>query len=170
VGRIVAPYLSGATILPTGQVALALNPVALVRGALERTGAAFTPTPPEQARKRRLVVADDSITTRCLEKSILEGAGFEVIAAPDGAEALRALEEGGVDLLVADVDMPRLDGIGLTEAIRSSPRLRKLPVVLVTSLSSDRDRARGLEAGADAYLIKSAFDQRVLLETISRLL
>jgi two-component system chemotaxis sensor kinase CheA len=80
------------------------------------------------------------------------------------------LQERGADVLVTDVEMPRMDGIALTETVRGSPRFRDLPVVLVTSHESDADKARGLRAGADAYLVKSAFDQRTLLETIAQLL
>ena len=121
-------------------------------------------------RRRRLLVVEDSLTTRTLERSILEAAGYEVMVAADGAEGWRLLQESPPDLVVADVEMPRLDGFGLTEAIRGSKRFHDLPVVLVTALASERDQARGLEAGASAYLVKSAFDQRNLLETIAQLL
>src|SRR5262249_40148528 len=123
-----------------------------------------------QAAKKRLLVVDDSVTTRALEKAILEAAGYEVLTAPDGQAAWELLQERGADLLVSDVEMPRLDGVALTEAVRGSPRFRALPVVLVTGRASEQDRARGLQAGADAYLVKSAFDQRALLETVARLL
>jgi two-component system chemotaxis sensor kinase CheA len=115
-------------------------------------------------------VVDDSVTTRSLERSILEAAGYEVTVAIDGAEAWRTLQEQGSDLVVADIEMPRMDGFALAEAIRGSTRFRDLPVVLVTARESDQDRARGLEVGADAYLPKSTFDQTVLLQTIAQLL
>src|SRR6185437_93498 len=102
---------------------------------------------------------DDSVTTRTLEKTILEAAGYEVLAAADGAAAWQLLQERGADLLVSDVEMPHLDGFALTEAVRGSPRFRGLPVVLVTARETEQDRARGLAAGASAYLTKSAFDQ-----------
>ncbi|MGH7821770.1 MAG: response regulator, partial [Candidatus Binatia bacterium] len=141
---------------------------ALGRAPGRAIAAAFEDKAPE-ARKRLLLV-DDSVTTRSLEKSILEAAGYEVVVAADGAEAWRLIQEKGVDLVVADVEMPRMDGFALTEAIRASKRVGDLPVVLVTALESDKDKARGLEVGADAYLLKSAFDQRQLLETIAQLL
>jgi two-component system chemotaxis sensor kinase CheA len=92
-----------------------------------------------------------------------------VEVAVDGAEALDKLRAGRFDLVVSDVEMPRLDGIGLTEAIRRDPALAQLPVVLVTSLASAADRERGAEAGANAYIVKSSFDQGDLLGAIAEL-
>jgi len=93
-----------------------------------------------------------------------------VLAAVDGAQAWELLQSAGADLVVADVEMPRMDGFALCEAIRASPHFRELPVVLVTALESESDRRRGLDAGADAYLPKSSFDQQLLLDAVSRLL
>lgn len=163
----------GATMLPTGHIALILNAAELIESALGRPpGRALAVAFEEKApvKKRRLLVVDDSVTTRSLEKSILEAAGYEVLAAADGAEAWQILQNAGVDLVVADVEMPRLDGFALTEAIRGSKRFRDLPVVLVTALETGKDKARGLEAGADAYLPKSTFDQTALLGAIKQLL
>jgi two-component system chemotaxis sensor kinase CheA len=166
-------HFAGATILPSGRVALILNTADVVHTALGRAprralAAALADSRPEA--KRRLLVVDDSVTTRSLERSILEGAGYEVMVAVDGSEAWRLLQDAGADLVVADVEMPRMDGFALCEAIRGSKRFRELPVVLVTALESDADKKRGLDVGADAYLPKSAFDQRQLLETIAQLL
>jgi two-component system chemotaxis sensor kinase CheA len=166
-------YVSGGTILPDGRVALILNTPDLIRHALNLPAAAGLPatvaTAPRSARKR-LLVADDSVTVRTLQKNILESAGYDVMAAVDGMEAWHLLSEKGADLVVSDVEMPRMDGFSLTEAIRDSRRFRDLPVILVTALESDADRTRGLAAGADAYCLKSAFDQKDLLATIARLL
>jgi two-component system chemotaxis sensor kinase CheA len=166
-------HFAGATILPSGRVALILNTADLLSSALgrapsHRLRAALESKAAES--KRRLLLADDSVTTRGLEKSILEAAGYEVTAVADGREAWRLLQERGADLVVADVEMPHMDGFALCEAVRQSPRFRQLPIVLVTALESDADKARGLEAGADAYLPKSTFDQRQLLATIAQLL
>jgi len=164
------PHVSGATILPSGRIALVLNAANLVRSALARApvrvAQAGAPAPP----RKRILVADDSLTTRTLEKTILESAGYEVLVAADGQAAWQLLQERGADLLVSDVEMPRMDGFALAEAVRGSRRFRELPVVLVTALESDQDRARGIAVGADAYLAKSAFDQKNLLETIAQLL
>lgn len=165
--------VAGTTLLPDGRLALILNAAELLEAVRDHS-AAFRSLPKAPAagtkRKRRLLVVDDSVTTRALQKSILESAGFEVIAASDGEEAWRLLRGELPDLVISDIEMPRMDGFELTETIRRSPRHRKLPVVLLTALSRDSDKARGLEAGADAYLIKSAFDQSTLLQTIAQLL
>ncbi|BDG06087.1 hybrid sensor histidine kinase/response regulator [Anaeromyxobacter oryzae] len=166
-----APHLAGAAILPDGAVSLILHVPEVVATALGRSG----PTALHRAldaprRRRRVLLVDDSPTTRTLERSILEGAGYLVATAADGDEAWAILEREGADALVADVEMPRLDGFALTEAVRASPRLAGLPVVLVTARETEADRARGLASGASAYLVKSTFDQRSLLETLEQLL
>jgi two-component system chemotaxis sensor kinase CheA len=166
-------HVAGATILPSGRIALILNAAELAQTALGRSPGHALKSALTDARttaRRRLLVVDDSITTRSLEKSILEAAGYEVVVAVDGTDAWRLLQETGADLVVADVEMPRMNGFALCEAIRRSTRFRELPVVLVTALESDKDKARGLDVGADAYLPKSTFDQRQLLDTISHLL
>ncbi len=157
---------SGAVQLGDGSLVLLLNPLHLmqpVRGAPLATPAA----PP---RARRLLVADDSFTTRELIRSILQSAGYEVVVAVDGADALDALRSGPIDLVVSDVEMPRLNGFELVTRIRAEHRLHNLPVVLVTSLASEEHRRRGLEVGAQAYIVKSQFDQQSLLDVVRRLL
>ena len=120
-------------------------------------------------RRRRVLLAEDSITTRTQEKRILEGAGFEVVTAVDGMDALDKLVAGEFDAVVSDIEMPNLGGLELAARIRQNPRHQELPVILVTSLASDDDRRRGIEVGANAYITKGAFDQGVLLETLRRL-
>jgi two-component system chemotaxis sensor kinase CheA len=164
-------HVAGATILASGRIALVLNAANLVRTALSRAPALAPAQDQATAKpKKRVLVVDDSVTTRTLEKSILEAAGYEVTVAPDGTAAWVLLQERGTDLLVSDVDMPRMDGFALTEAVRGSKRFRDLPVVLVSARETEQDRARGIAVGADAYLGKSAFDQKYLLETIAQLL
>lgn len=120
--------------------------------------------------------------TRVQEKRLLESAGYRVTIAVDGLEALerlrappaqvgtaRARQADRFDAVITDVNMPRMDGLRLTEQIRADPRLRALPVVLVTSLASESDQRRGLEAGANAYITKGGFDNRLLLSTLERL-
>ena len=169
------PLLSGAALLEDGRAALVLDTAAV----LEAAGAAATSgdeslgrsaAASDGRRKWRVLVVEDSITTRTLEQSILEAAGYEVATAVDGLDGLRSLQERPCDLVVADVDMPRMDGLALCRAVRASPQLKRLPFVLVTARESAEDRARGLEAGADAYLGKSSFDQQSLLETVRQLI
>jgi len=100
----------------------------------------------------------------------LQAAGYEVVVAVDGADALEALRREPIDLVLSDVEMPRLNGFELVTRIRAERELHQLPVVLVTSLASEEHRRRGLEVGAQAYIVKSQFDQQNLLEVVRRLL
>jgi two-component system chemotaxis sensor kinase CheA len=124
----------------------------------------------ENAQKQILIV-DDSITTRTLEKNILEAAGYDVRLATDGQEALGNISAAGVpDLIVTDVAMPRMNGFELTQHVKEDESTGHVPVILVTSLDSDEDKAQGIAVGADAYIVKSSFDQDNLLETIEQLI
>jgi len=168
-----SPLVAGAAIIGDDELVLVLDPGGLARAATSQRPSPTAPGSSERlARAPRpvsILVVDDSVTTRTLEKSILEAAGFAVAVATDGLEALAALRREHVDLVVSDVDMPRLDGFELTRRIKADPKTRDLPVVLVTALDSPEQQEQGLDAGADAYLLKRTFDQRVLLETIQRL-
>jgi two-component system, chemotaxis family, sensor kinase CheA len=155
----------GAAIMPSGRIALILDP-AFVTKASGR-GRAQPPSAAEQHQSTVMVV-DDQFTVRELQRSILEAAGYEVKTARDGREALAAID--GVELVVTDIQMPEMDGIELLRAIRENRERSSLPVVMVTSQGSEEDRQRGLEAGADAYIVKDQFDQRALIETVERLL
>lgn len=168
---------TGATVLGTGEVILVLHPADLIKLAGRRkvrptTLLRYSQVRPSSNRQRQtILVVDDSITTRTLEKNILEAAGYEVKLATNGEEALGMLmSEGLPQLVVSDVNMPRLDGFGLTQRIKQDSRCANLPVVLVTSLDSPADKARGIEVGADAYIVKSHFDQGDLLEIVEQLI
>ncbi|MDO9320968.1 MAG: response regulator [Pseudomonas sp.] len=164
--------LLGATVLGDGQLVPILHPADLYRSALETAGSSLSQQNQQRSAvaPQRLLIAEDSFTSRGLLKAILEGAGYQVATANDGLEAWNALKQGQFDLLVSDVEMPRMDGFILTSRIRADRELANLPVVLVTALHSAEDRARGLEAGANAYLVKSGFDQESLLDAIRRLI
>ncbi len=163
------PGALGAAVLADGQPLLVLNATACARLALAHVESAGRPQRSAPSA-RRLLLAEDSLTVRTLEQSILETAGYEVLAAPDGERAWALLQEQGADAVVADIDMPGMSGFELCRAIRASERFSDIPVVLVTSLESDDDRRHGLAAGADAYLPKSTFDPTFLLESLERLL
>ncbi|WP_257451994.1 hybrid sensor histidine kinase/response regulator [Archangium lipolyticum] len=166
-----ARHVTGVAVLPDGRMAPLLNAASLVRAAEGRTDpVGIFPAPVQKKLRRRVLLADDSMTTRTLEQSILEAAGYEVLACVDGQEAWERLQSEGADAVVSDVEMPRMDGFALTEAVRGSPRFGRLPIVLVTARSKPEDKARGLKVGASAYLVKSAFDQTHLLETLRQLL
>jgi two-component system chemotaxis sensor kinase CheA len=170
--RAETPLASGTALLGSGDVALVLRPDAVLAAGLDAPSSSpslVAPAAPSQER-RRILVVDDSITTRSLERSVLEAAGYDVATAADGADAWRRLEQESFDLVVSDVEMPRMDGVALCEAIRGSRRLASLPVILVSALESPEHQRRGLDAGADAYVTKSSFDQQALLDTIRQLL
>ncbi len=166
--------LEGAAVLGSGQLVSILASTHLIERGLRReirVRRELKLAPTIAARVPRIMVVDDSITSRTLERSILEAAGFETITAVHGAQALDFLRRGEhVDLVVSDVEMPELDGFGLTAEIRRDPRLAQIPVILITSLNAPEHKERGAMAGADAYIVKGEFDQGVLLETINRLL
>jgi two-component system chemotaxis sensor kinase CheA len=165
------PNVAGCALLEDGGIALILSAAELAESALAApAGQRHVAVAAPEAARRRVLVADDSVTTRTLEKAILEEAGYEVRLAADGHQAWRILQKEPIDLVVADVEMPGMDGFTLTETLRHSVALPRIPVILVTSLSSDKDRARGLEAGADAYIVKSGFDRTTLLAAVGQLL
>ncbi|MEQ8672813.1 MAG: hybrid sensor histidine kinase/response regulator [Aggregatilineales bacterium] len=165
-----APYVAGAALLGTGDVIIVLDANDLIRkatgAAIPRRRAYITDTSEVATRRLRVLVVDDSITTRTLEKNILETAGFEVHVAFDGVEAWHTLSEYDFDLVISDVEMPNMTGLELAAKIKSSGQYRHIPVILLTSLSKPEQREAGLRAGADAYLVKSRFDQGELLATI----
>ncbi len=165
--------VAAATVLGSGEVAPILNVADLLKSARKVAGAqarVAAGTAPALAETRTILVAEDSITSRMLLKGILESAGYNVKIAVDGMEAFTLLRTERFDLVVSDVEMPRLNGFDLTARIRADKKLAELPVVLVTALETREDRERGIDAGANAYLVKSSFDQSNLLEAVRRLI
>jgi len=171
--------IAGASMMGSGEVILILQVADLIKLAQHSNGrsvlksaqpadtAHVTPTRPQP----RILVVDDSITTRTLEKNILEAAGYEVQLANDGLEAINLVLNNDLpNLIISDIAMPRLDGFGLTQRLKNEARVNHVPIILVTSLDSPEDKARGIEVGADAYIVKSSFDQNTLLETIEQLI
>lgn len=167
--------LVGASAEPDSSVMLVLDAESLVDRAVERqtsglSGTRSSAPPAAVDHPRRILVVDDALTVRELQRSILDRAGFVVTTAGDGREALERLDDADPDLVLTDVEMPELDGLGLTRAIRAHERWANLPVVILTSRGEDADRQAGLEAGADAYIVKAAFDEAALLGVVERLL
>jgi two-component system chemotaxis sensor kinase CheA len=163
--------IAGATVLGSGEVAPILNVADLLKsartaGAGLRTAPAATPS---ATPAKRILVVEDSITSRTLLKGILESAGYDVKTAVDGIDGFTALRAEHFDLVVSDVEMPRMNGFDLTARIRADRALAEVPVVLVTALESREDRERGIDVGANAYLVKSSLDQSNLLEALRRL-
>jgi two-component system chemotaxis sensor kinase CheA len=165
--------IAGATILGSGKVAPVLNISDLMKSAAK--AALHDPKPGKSEAKGKVIrksvlVVEDSITSRMLLKNILETAGYLVVTAVDGIDAMTLLKTEKFDVVISDVDMPRMNGFNLTEKIRGDKKLAELPVVLVTALESREDKERGIDVGANAYIVKSSFDQSNLLEVIRRLI
>lgn len=164
--------VAGATVLGSGQVVPILNVSDLLKSARRTGGTAAGPgaalrRPP--AASKNVLVVEDSITSRMLIKGILESAGYAVRTAVDGLEAFTMLRAERFDLVVSDVEMPRLNGFDLTARLRADRKLADLPVILVTALDKREDRERGIDVGANAYIVKSRFDQSDLLDAVRRL-
>lgn len=161
--------ITGAVILGDGRVALVLDALEIIQESIKG--------PPAVAARvlsgddiRRILIVEDSVTSRALLQTIFERAGYLVHTAVDGMEALAMLKDNKIDIVVSDVDMPRMSGFTLTEKIRSDTRISGLPVVLVTSLDSPEDQQHGITVGADAYIMKTSFEKGKLLEVIRGLL
>jgi len=162
--------ISSAALLPDGSPVLIIDVDDLSRSITNLTSidrpSRVGAGPGAPQRKKRVLVVDDSLTVRELERKLLEGAGYVVDATVDGADGWNAVRTGHYDLVVADVDMPRLDGIELLTLIRSDIRLKSLPVMIVSYKDRQEDRARGLDAGADYYLTKASFHDETLLRIV----
>ncbi len=171
---------SGAGLEPDGSVILTVEAGGLInkarrlqgRGVVSDAATATAATSASSVARGRgtVLVVDDALTVRELQRSILETAGYTVHTASNGAEAMARLRDLDVDLILTDVEMPEMDGFALTAAVRRDERLGQVPVVILTSRATDKDRQRGFEVGADAYITKRAFDQRTLLDVVERLL
>jgi two-component system chemotaxis sensor kinase CheA len=162
---------AGGILLEDGRVAVVLDVAALLEMARRPGGAvkSFLQTPGPAKRPPAILVVDDSITTRSLEKTILESQGYRVRVAVDGVEALAQLRAERADLVITDIQMPRMDGYALLEEIKKDKQLADIPVIVVTSMERREDQEKGLALGADAYVVKRKFDQRELLEAIRQI-
>jgi two-component system chemotaxis sensor kinase CheA len=159
--------IAGAALDGEGNPRIVLDPAAVVAMAGELRAPGEAGTVPQ---RRPILVVDDSLTTRMLEESILQSAGYEVDLAVSGEEALEKARLRPYGLFLVDVEMPGIDGFEFVRAARADPRLSAIPAILVTSRSAPEDRQRGVEVGASAYVVKSEFDQRGLLAKIAELL
>jgi two-component system chemotaxis sensor kinase CheA len=158
----------GTAILGDGRIALLVEPALLTRGHRRVTRTALPVAGPAAAPK--VLVVEDSFTVRELQRSILEAAGYPVVTARDGRDALGALgRDKEIALVITDLEMPELNGLELTRAIRADTARSSMPVILVTSLGSEDDKRKGVEAGVDAYMVKQSYDQQALLATVERL-
>ena len=172
------PDINSASLLDDGWPVLIVDVEDLVRsidnqlGGKRLKGVDGPASAASKARRpaKRVLVVDDSITVRELERQLLEGRGYAVDVAVDGVDGWNAVRQGDYHLVISDVDMPRMDGIGLVRSIKQDPRLKSLPVVIVSYKDREEDRMRGLDAGADGYLTKSSFHDRTFLDAVADLI
>ncbi|MEM7246788.1 MAG: Hpt domain-containing protein [Acidobacteriota bacterium] len=173
-GRV--PNVAGATILSSGEIVVVLHVPQLIAATMgvspvslrARLKEQVAPEP-QSAGPKRLLVVDDSIIVRDMMKGVLESAGFDVTLAVDGMDGLEKQLAGNYDLVITDVEMPRMDGFELTQSIKQSERHRRVPIIIVTTLDSPEAKARGLKAGAAAYVVKNLLNLSELIGTIERL-
>lgn len=165
------PNIGGVTILGSGKVVPLLNPFDLIKTVAKNNYSFKTEKNKlEKKQKKNILVAEDSITSRTLLKNILETSGYNVKTTVDGLEAFNTLKTENFDLVISDVEMPRMNGFELTEKIRQTNEISDIPVILITSLSSKEHKKKGVEVGANAYIVKTEFEQENLLEIIPRLI
>jgi two-component system chemotaxis sensor kinase CheA len=161
--------VSGAIIMPNGEVVVVLDiPDLITNSALslpQATGKKRTP----KSKEKKILIVEDAFSTRELEKSILETHGYLVDTAVDGLDALDRMADNQYDLIVSDVEMPRMNGFELCRTLKNNEGYKDIPFVMVTALQKEEDKRRGIEVGAAAYIVKSAFEQSNLLDTIERL-
>lgn len=162
--------LSGLTIGERDRIINVLHVPELIRRVRETGAQAARTLQAETERRYNVLVVDDSLNTREIEKSILEAYGYQVDTAEDGQNALDKTGEILYDLVITDVEMPRLDGFSLTERLRADARYREVPIIIVTSREKEEDKRRGISVGANAYIVKGAFDQTNLLDTVRSLI
>ena len=170
-GRL--PVFSGSSILGTGEIALIVDVSRLFTAAQIKAGNIFLERNAFNAvsdTHQKILLVEDQMTTRLLEKSILEAAGFNVETAEDGTIALEKLEHTPFELVITDVQMPKMDGFTLTATLKKDERFSHIPIIIVTSLEREEERKQGLQAGADAFLLKKSFNQESLIQTIRTLI
>lgn len=167
------PFLMGGTLDSNGQVIIVLNVDDIINEALKSSQQpliALESAKDKSPIRPRILVVDDSITTRTLEKNILESKDYHVTIAVNGQEAWELLQKETFSLLITDISMPIMDGFTLTEHVKKDTKLRDLPVIIVTSLDSEAEKKRGIEVGADAYIVKNAFESTELLAIVEQLI
>src|SRR3990167_3385935 len=166
------PCVTGGALYQEGSIALVLNPIELFQlaGTSVKLNKKVYGKKSEDEIKQHILVVDDSITTRILEKNILENHGYQVTTASDGLEAINMLNKQQFDLIVTDVLMPHMDGFELTKKIKTSEQYHHLPVIIVTTLDSDSEKQQGMEAGANAYIVKHEFESHVLINMVRQLI
>lgn len=162
--------VSGVTIGERNSIINVLHVPEIIKIAREVSNPAVKRQADSEERTATILVVDDSINTREIEKSILEAYGYTVFTAEDGEDGWEKTRQTQFDMVITDVEMPRLDGFSFTERLRGDAKYKNVPIIIVTSLEKDSDKKRGIQVGANAYIVKGAFDQSNLVSTVSTLL
>jgi two-component system, chemotaxis family, sensor kinase CheA len=170
VGKI--ENISGAAILENGEAIVTLDTTELIANStLVRSRAAELKIPPaKEDLQKQILIVDDSFSTRELTKNILETHDYLVDSAIDGLDAMDKVAQKSYDLIVTDLQMPRMDGFEFCTAIKKNDEFKHIPIIIVTTLEKEEDKKRGIEVGASYYIVKSSFKQETLLESIERLI
>lgn len=163
------PGIAGYSVLTSGNPVCVLEGKFLIETAYEYNNAGHV-RHVAPAAKRSLLIVEDSMTTRTLLRNIMISAGYDVETAIDGADGWAKVQQRHFDCVVSDIEMPNMSGWDLCTRVKRESRFADLPFVLITSLSKDEERRRGLEVGADAYMVKGLFNEQELLETVERLI
>lgn len=165
--------IAGVTIIENGKVIPVLNVSELIESASEGTES-YEPSQnlknqtEKESSVKKILVVEDSITVRTMLKHFVENAGFNVTTAVDGLDGFNKFSSEEFDLIISDIEMPRMNGFELTKRVRDSKNHSDIPVILVTALESPTDMKMGMDAGADAYIVKSSFEKSNLIQTIKR--
>jgi chemotaxis protein histidine kinase CheA len=162
--------VSGVTIGEKNSIINVLHVPEIIKTAREVSNPSVKRHADSEERTATILVVDDSINTREIEKSILEAYGYTVFTAEDGEDGWEKTRQTQFDMVITDVEMPRLDGFSFTERLRGDAKYKNVPIIIVTSLEKDSDKKRGIQVGANAYIVKGAFDQSNLVSTVSTLL
>jgi chemosensory pili system protein ChpA (sensor histidine kinase/response regulator) len=156
------PGVAGVTVLGSGEIVLILNPVALLHRPRPQQTQVTTPISAPAVARLKVMVVDDSLTVRKITGRLLEREGYQVLAAKDGVEALEQLSETVPDVMLVDIEMPRMDGFDLTRNVRADPRLKWVPIIMITSRTAEKHRAYAQEVGANVFLGKPYQEDQLL--------
>lgn len=167
------PNIGGSTILGNGHPVIILDPNELIQNAKGGTFQGFKlgmDAKEDDQKTSKILIVDDSLTTRMMEKTILESVGYEVELATSAEEAVEKSTQNDYRLFIVDIEMPGMNGFELTQALRKEKKTQNTPIIIVSSLATKEVKQRGIEVGAQAYIVKGEFDQNILLETVDTFL
>jgi chemosensory pili system protein ChpA (sensor histidine kinase/response regulator) len=156
------PGITGATVLGSGEIALILNPVQLAQHFDQLAAVPAKPAEPPAPLPPTVMVVDDSLTVRKFTGRLLERQGYTVLVARDGVEALEKLQDSVPDVMLVDIEMPRMDGFDLTRNVRADPRLAGVPIIIISSRTADKHQNHARELGVNAFLGKPYLEEDLL--------